>query len=183
MNQYRDLVAKLEAIQNRVEETIEPSKDDMPTTNAEEPLFGEQNVEECGLPGMSNMPGGMMGTPKQQDNVTMNVSMNGTGAGGIRDLMGRLKNIENGGHEPTQHSHDDDEIVVGMGEEQVTGGFDSATTEPDPDTQPTSAVLKKGPDLHGNMGDHRPRQAGLPHAQMENLVSHLSTLYQEVKGR
>jgi hypothetical protein len=97
--------------------------------------------------------------------------------------MGILKNIENGGHEPTQHSHDDDEIVVGMGEEQVTGGFDSATTEPDPDTQPTSAVLKKGPDLHGNMGDHRPRQAGLPHAQMENLVSHLSTLYQEVKGR
>ena len=188
MNQYRDLVAKLEAIQNRVsEETTPPTTDgDSDSANMTSPsdqLLVDQNVEECGLPGMSNMPSGMMGTPKQQDNVTMNISMNGTGAGGIRDLMGILKNIENGGHEPAQHSHDDDEIVVGMGEEQSTGGFDSATTEPDPEIQSMSAVLKKGPDLHGNMGDHRPRQAGLPRAQMENLVSHLSTLYQEVKER
>jgi hypothetical protein len=182
MNQYRDLVAKLEAIQNRVEETATPPKDDVELASNDQLLVGEENVEECGLPGMSNMPSGMMGSPKQQDNVTMNISMNGTGAGGIRDLMGILKNIENGGQEPVQHAHGD-EIVIGMGEEQVTGGFDSATTEPDPKTQPTSAVLKKGPDIHGNMGDHRPRQAGLPHAQMENLVSHLSTLYQEVKGR
>ena len=179
MNQYRDLVAKLEAIQNRVDET---SKDDVELVSKDQLLVGEENVEECGLPGMSNMPGGMMGTPKQADNVTMNISMNGTGAGGIRDLMGILKNIENGGHEPEQHAHGD-EIVVGMGEEQATGGFDSATTEPDTETQPIAAMLKKGPDIHGNMGDHRPRQAGLPHAQMENLVSHLSTLYQEVKGR
>ena len=179
MNQYRDLVAKLEAIQNRVDET---SKDDVELTSKDQLLVGEENVEECGLPGMSNMPTGMMGTPKQQDNVTMNISMNGTGAGGIRDLMGILKNIEHGGKEPAQHAHGD-EIVIGMGEEQVTGGFDSATTEPSPETKPTSAVLPKGPDIHGNMGDHRPRQAGLPHAQMENLVSHLSTLYQEVKGR
>ena len=222
MNQYRDLVAKLEAIQNRVDEAIPldqlrqaagvkttpnplanaPKPVQMPTgpvdlnqfkpsqkevghhhDSNDQLLVGEENVEECGLPGMSNMPSGMMGTPKQQDNVTMNISMNGTGAGGIRDLMGILKNIENGGHEPEQHAHDHDEIVVGMGEEQATGGFDFATTEPQPETQPTSAVLKKGPDLHGNMGDHRPRQAGLPRAQMENLVSHLSTLYQEVKGR
>jgi hypothetical protein len=93
-----------------------------------------------------------------------------------------LKNIENGGEEPAQHAHGD-EIVVGVGEEQVTGGFDSATTKPDPETQPVATMFKKGPDIHGNMGDHRPRQAGLPRAQMENLVSHLSTLYQEVKGR
>jgi hypothetical protein len=96
--------------------------------------------------------------------------------------MGILKNIENGGEEPAQHAHGD-EIVVGVGEEQVTGGFDSATTKPDPETQPVATMFKKGPDIHGNMGDHRPRQAGLPRAQMENLVSHLSTLYQEVKGR
>ena len=184
MNQYRDLVAKLEAIQNRVEDNrVNVSEEPAQSMSSpkDQLLVGEENVEECGLPGMSNMPSGMMGTPKQQDNVTMNISMNGTGAGGIRDLMGILKNIENDGREPSQHDHD--EIVVGMGEEQATGGFDSATTEPQPDTQPTSAVLPKGPDLHGNMGDHRPRQAGLPHAQMENLVSHLSTLYQEVKER
>jgi hypothetical protein len=185
MNQYRDLVAKLEAIQNRVDNnTVEVSEEQAQSMSSpkDQLLVGEENVEECGLPGMSNMPSGMMGTPKQQDNVTMNVSMNGSGAGGIRDLMGILKNIENGGEEPS-HSHDDNEIVVGMGEEQVTGGFDSVTTSPDAETQPVSAVLKKGPDIHGNMGDHRPRQAGLPRAQMENLVSHLNTLYQEVKGR
>ena len=181
MNQYRDLVAKLEAIQNRVDISEEPAQS--MSSPKDQLLVGEENVEECGLPGMSNMPSGMMGTPKQQDNVTMNVSMNGSGAGGIRDLMGILKNIENGGEEPTDVPHHDDEIVVGMEEEQPTGRFDSATTRPDEETQPISAVLKKGPDLHGNMGDHRPRQAGLPHAQMENLVSHLSTLYQEVKGR
>jgi ABC-type Na+ transport system ATPase subunit NatA len=141
-------------------------------------LMGD--VEECG--GMPSMGPMSSMAPKQQDNVTMNVSMNGSGAGGIRDLMGILKNIENGGEEPS-HSHDDNEIVVGMGEEQVSGGFDSATTRPNTETQPVSAVLKKGPDIHGNMGDHRPRQAGLPRAQMENLVSHLNTLYQEVKGR
>lgn len=183
MNQYRDLVAKLEAIQNRIEETSTPPKDDIESAEHDQLLVGEQNVEECGLPGMSNMPSGMMGTPKQQDNVTMSVSMNGSGAGGIRDLMGILKNIENGGEEPAHHAHNDDEIVVGMGEEQDAGGFDKATTKPDTETQPISAMLKKGPDLHGNMGDHSPRQAGLPRAQMENLVSHLSTLYQEVKLR
>ena len=183
MNQYRDLVAKLEAIQNRVEETSTPPKDNVELAHSDQLLVGEQNVEECGLPGMANMPSGMMGTSTQQDSVTMNVSMNGSGAGGIRDLMGILKNIENGGEEPAQHVHGDDEIVVGMGEEQSDGGFASATTKPSSETQPIAAVLKKGPDLHGNMGDHRQRQTGLPHAQMENLVSHLSTLYQEVKLR
>lgn len=183
MNQYRDLVAKLEAIQNRVEETATPPKDDVELAGKDQLLVGEENVEECGLPGMSNMPSGMMGTTKQQDNVTMNISMNGSGAGGIRDLMGILKNIENGGEEPAQHVHGSDEIVVGMGEEQGAGGFDSATTTPHPETQPIAAMLKKGPDIHGNMGDHRQRQTGLPRAQMENLVSHLSTLYQEVKLR
>jgi hypothetical protein len=50
-----------------------------------------QLAEECG-----SMPIGISGPPEQQDNVTMNVSMNGSGAGGIRDLMSIIKNIENG---------------------------------------------------------------------------------------
>lgn len=49
-------------------------------------------VEECGMGPMSSpMP--------QQDNVSMNVSMNGSGAGGIRDLMSILKNIEDTGEQ------------------------------------------------------------------------------------
>ena len=50
----------------------------------------EGQVEECGM--MPTM-GGM--TPPQQDSVSMNVSMNAQGKGGIRDLMDVLKNIEN----------------------------------------------------------------------------------------
>ena len=182
---FQDLMQKMKDIDEGLEGTDKFTLADqdveemgMAKSNAETPLMGD--VEECG--GMPSMGPMSSMAPKQQDNVTMNVSMNGSGAGGIRDLMGILKNIENGGEEPS-HSHDDNEIVVGMGEEQVSGGFDSATTRPNTETQPVSAVLKKGPDIHGNMGDHRPRQAGLPRAQMENLVSHLNTLYQEVKGR
>ena len=49
-------------------------------------------IEECGMTPMSSpMP--------QQDNVSMNVSMNGSGAGGIRDLMSILKNIEDTGEQ------------------------------------------------------------------------------------
>ena len=47
-------------------------------------------VEECGMMPTPPMPS----TPKQSDSVTMNVSMNGSGAGGIKDLMNILKNLE-----------------------------------------------------------------------------------------
>ena len=53
----------------------------------------ETQVQECGeMPGMM---GGMPSmTPPQQDTVSMNVSMNAQGAGGIRDLMNVLKDIQ-----------------------------------------------------------------------------------------
>ena len=50
-------------------------------------VIAESDMEECG--GM--MPPSM---PKQSDSVTMNVSMNGSGEGGIRDLMNILRNLE-----------------------------------------------------------------------------------------
>ena len=49
-------------------------------------------VEECG---MGPMTSPMSSPMPQQDNVNMNVNMSGSGAGGIRDLMSILKNIEN----------------------------------------------------------------------------------------
>jgi hypothetical protein len=44
----------------------------------------------------------------QQDNVSMNVNMSGSGAGGIRDLMAILKNIEDHGE------HGEQEIMPGI---------------------------------------------------------------------
>ena len=63
-------------------------------------------VKECGpMPGMDMIPHGMPGMqPPQQDSVSMNVSMNAQGKGGIRDLMNVLKNIEDTvqGHTPME---------------------------------------------------------------------------------
>ena len=142
-------------------------------------LIGEKGMEECGMPGMDNMPHGMMGAPKQSDSVSMNVSMNGSGAGGIRDLMSILKNIENGGH-----SHDmpgeADAVLVGVGEEQNDGGFQSATTSPDQEIQGVDSVTATGNDIHSQGGEARKVNGG-GNPMQETLVSRLSQLYKEIK--
>jgi hypothetical protein len=51
------------------------------------PMTESDIVGECG-PAMGSSP------TAQQDTVSMSVNMNGSGAGGIRDLMAILKNIE-----------------------------------------------------------------------------------------
>jgi hypothetical protein len=62
-------------------------------------------VEECG---MGPMTSPMSSPMPQQDNVSMNVNMSGSGAGGIRDLMAILKNIEDHGE------HGEQEIMPGI---------------------------------------------------------------------
>ena len=62
-------------------------------------------VEECG---MGPMTSPMSSPMPQQDNVNMNVNMSGSGAGGIRDLMSILKNIEN------NSEHGGQEIMPGI---------------------------------------------------------------------
>jgi hypothetical protein len=56
----------------------------------------------------------------QQDNVNMNVNMSGSGAGGIRDLMAILKNIEDHGE------HGEQEIMPGIDSISIDtpGGMD-----------------------------------------------------------
>lgn len=91
----------------------------------------EDELEGCGMPGMANMPGGMMGMrnepPKQGDSVSMNVSMNGSGPGGIRDLMGILKNIDDVGADKLDidgQDHDDNmEMPIIM---KALGGKDES---------------------------------------------------------
>jgi hypothetical protein len=101
--------------------------------------YDNVDVEECGMPGMNNMPSGMMGTPKQQDNVTMNVSMNGSGAGGIRDLLNVLKDIQ-GGPEVEPHRDQDAEHDVLVGD-----SYDNAPNEV---TLDMDAVIPTGNDIH-----------------------------------
>jgi hypothetical protein len=175
--------------------TVSTDPDDTPVeecgTDGEQPagmaandtlLIGEKGMEECGMPGMANMPSGMMGTPKQSDSVTMNVSMNGSGAGGIRDLMSILKNIEQGGH-----SHDmpgeADAVLVGVGEEQGAG-FGQATTEPNTHTYDVDTMTGMGNDIHSK-GQEFAKVNGGGNAMTvsETLVNRLTNMYQEIKSR
>ena len=71
-------------------------------------------AETCG---MSPMSSPMSSPMPQQDNVNMNVNMSGSGAGGIRDLMAILKNIEDGDQQQVSPS-----IAGGL---EISGDMDS----------------------------------------------------------
>jgi hypothetical protein len=200
---FQDLLARIKQIDEANGDPDMPSQEN-PETNAEpsmeecgdtpmgisspkdQVLVGEKGMEECGMPGMDNMPHGMMGmgSPKQPDNVTMNVSMNGSGAGGIRSLMDILRNLEDGGH-----SHEvpgqADAVLVGVGEEQNDGDFQSATTSPDQEIQGVDTMTATGNDIHSQGGEARKvNGGGNPMVGVsESLVNRLSNLYQEVKER
>jgi len=148
----------------------------------------EEIVDECGM----DMPS--MGSPKQQDNVSMNISMNGSGPGGIRDLLDILRDIEQGGGDPEagelgdlidKMDGPDAEPLIGM-DEAEGGGFEQATTEPNTQTAPLGAAYPTGNDISSHGGNERPKVngGGNPYAMTaESLIPRLSSLYQEVKSR
>ena len=135
----------------------------------------EGKIEECG---MAPMP------PRQQDNVNMNVTMSGNGAGGIKDLLNILKNIEQSG-EP----HSDDAVIIGNTDvDDVQAELDdSYENEPNTEVADIDAVTATGNDLHSK-GDEAEKVngGGNPWNQTEvseSLVQKLSQHYQEVKDR
>lgn len=172
-------------------------------TNAPVVEVSEEIVDECG------MMGGMspMSTPPQQDTVTMNVSMNGSGSGGIRDLMAILKNIEDGGHEEPEMAldmepegpedlgdkgMDMDVLVKKMEPPKMDLIDDDFENEPDEVYAPIQAMTPSGDDLHGNasrgdQGDRfdgqAPRGEPILKIRVESLMPKLSSLYEEIKNR
>lgn len=173
----------------------------------------EELTTECGMPGMNNMPGGMMGAPKQQDSVTMNVSMNGSGAGGIRDLMAILKNIDDVDSSPPLSnptmSMDRDEIDMGEPEKfgdddmdimlKKKSGMDMIPIDDDYENEPDEmysnqdAVTGTGDDLHSK-GAEAPKVNGggnpmkVTSGETFKLPSgdlkiRLESLYQDIKNR
>jgi len=201
---FQDLLAKMKSIDESSVEVPEPPTnptssspdnalppagaemstvecgDDMEKPNSQsDVLLGEKDVEECGLPGMSSMPSGMMGSPKQSDSVTMNVSMNGSGAGGIRDLMDILRNLD--GEKSSGHA-DGADIVLGVEEDGADGNFTNATTEPNPTTYDMDAILPTGDDIHSK-GQEAPKVNGGGNPLAESLMARLSAHYQSIKER
>lgn len=165
------------------EESVEECGDmSTPPIKGDSPLMGE-----CGVDMM--MP---HSAPKQSDSVTMNVSMNGSGPGGIRDLMNILRNLEGDSAPARTHDAGDiadklfggDGIEVAFGEEQEAGGFQDATTEPDEQVAPMSAVTPTGNDMHSKGAEaEKVNGGGNPFNVSEALVQKLSTMYNEVKTR
>jgi hypothetical protein len=198
---FQELVQRMTALDQPVHEEELADKDydgDGEIESGKDEYMGsrmkaaDKEVDECGMPGMGNMPNGMMGN-RQPDSVTMNISMNGSGAGGLRDLMAVLRDIEDGSdgghdHKPEMPGSDDgmdpSVIVRKMSAEPIIGQEDYSN-QPDEMYSGVDAVTGTGTDMHSNNGDHRQRQAGLPIAkpQMESLVQKLSQHYQDVKSR
>ena len=144
-------------------------------------------ADECGM--------GPMSTP-QQDNVNMNVSMNGSGAGGIRDLLDILKNLD-GGSDEHGDGHDLGDLIdkmdepdmpkpIGMKQPIVVGDdipVDEFANEPDEMYASAQAVTPTGNDIHSKGAEFPKVNGGGNPMAMETLIRRLDTLYQEVKSR
>lgn len=141
---------------------------------AENDSVQEDTIDECGM----DMPSSMPSKPEQQDSVTMNISMNGSGKGGIRDILDILRNLE---------GEEDNEMPVvikpmgnmGMGIEK-----EELANSPDEAYGSVSDVIPSGDDLHASKDSYsdKPYRGDNPMA-VESIRTRLDTLYQEIKGR
>lgn len=189
----QDLMTKLKSIDENL--VVEPTGDDAapvaPTKDA------EPATAECG------MPVAIGGSPKQQDNVTMNVSMNGSGAGGISDLMKILRNIEQSDNLDPHH-HDVSKMfaqpghaepLMGQEEEEMAETIDddkedwgnSVSGASGHHTHGVDAVTFSGDDMNSK-GKSSPLQRAPgtntlrePTNVSEALVSRLSEMYAAIK--
>lgn len=141
----------------------------------------EQDMDECGMGPMS-----MPSMNKQQDNVSMNVSMNGSGSGGIRDLMNILRNLEDAGSDHDHGPDSDMGIKIGtipmMKKEPVLG--DEYANSPDIELGQDNFPIDQGNDLHRpkDSFSDKPYRGDNPMA-LEGLKTRLESLYKDIKTR
>jgi hypothetical protein len=145
----------------------------------------QHEMDECGMSPMSS-PMGMAGMNKQQDNVSMNINMTGSGGGGIRDLMDILRNIEKGSDD---HSDHDDGLDMKLGGPALMIKKDPVLDDewdnsPNPVTKTSGAFpTDTGDDLHRPRGAYPAVAGGDNPMAMENIISRLDKLYTEVKEK
>jgi hypothetical protein len=177
----KSLIAKMTAIEEGAQ-MAPPSAPEVEVAECGDEMMPAA-VEECGMDMMPH------DAPKQQDNVTMNVSMNGSGAGGIRDLMDILRNLENSGGE--EHG---DELIIGtpgegeielpFADEDQGAGFGEVNTEPDPETANPEMMVRHGGDLASKgLGALKANGGENPMRVREALASKLAEMYEEIKNR
>jgi len=156
--------------------------------------INEGSIPECGEDMSSMLPGIMHKDEpqKQADNVNMTINISGQGAGGLRDLMDILRDIEDGG------SDADDQMMVGGSIDQLFGkseeepeheligdGFENAPIGADgPHTFPQDTLMKIGSnDGRGDNEAPKVNGGGQPHNISENLIKELHAHYADVKNR
>jgi hypothetical protein len=194
---FSDLYKKIQSLDEAVAPVVEPqhelqggagASDECGDAGTSMPLMGEDPMEECGMDMMPHA----MSAPKQSDSVTMNVSMNGSGAGGIKDLMQILRNIESGSEPTNPHPHDATALFGGpddeVSEEQIAahnGGFGDATTRPNEVTLDIDSVIPTGNDMHSKGGEaEKVNGGGNPYNSLdESLKFKLFNMYNEIKGQ
>ncbi len=137
-----------------------------------------ESMEECGMDSF-----GPPEPVKQSDNVNMNISMNSSGSGGIRDLLNILKDLQDGSTEPPMPDHDHDMLTPKKLDGMGAIIDDDFANEPDEVYGDMDVMMRRGDDLHSNQGDHRMRQAGLPMGNPAAIQPRLESLYQEIKLR
>ena len=188
---FQDLYKRIAAMEGGVGVMAAPSGPTMGETL-------EAELEECG----DMMPMAAK-SDAEQDRVSVNVNMSGSGAGGIRDLMNILRNIDDvaGGDdsaaiidiEPMGHSEPHNPIGQDTSSEPMFGDLDmeeefnpadtfQANTTPEPEYAGVGAVTNTGAPING--GDSRERQAGLPQGSppmQEALIQELTNRYNEIR--
>lgn len=152
-----------------------------------ESIMHEDDLEECGGGEITTIP--ITQPSKQQDNVNMNINMSGSGAGGIRDLLKVLRDLDgkdsNGGTSvelPFSMKSGSDGEMHG----ELQGGFKDKHQEeyansPSEKYSDVSAVTASGNDLHKSHDSysHRPYRGDNPMEVKERLES----LYSYVKSK
>lgn len=176
---FKDLMSKLSEIEGSG--TVPHDSNASPLTFTD----GDAELEECGGP----MPMSMS-NPGQQDSVNLSINMNGSGKGGIKDILDILRNIDNEGGDEIElpgialdidgpdhdHDHRDHErLMGGVGEELAN--------EPDEMYAGLDAAVPSGDDLHKSKAMFRRAQPGDNAMATESLKAQLKNLYQEVKSR
>ena len=138
----------------------------------------EDVVDECGMGAMPSM------NQEQQDTVTMNLSMNGSGSGGIRDLLDILKNIDGNDGSDEQLG----KLMGKMDKEPIIGDADMPMDEyansPDEAYGTVGDVTPTGNDLHSKGAEaEKVNGGGNPFGVDEELVNRLASMYESIKNR
>jgi len=175
---FQDLYKKIAAMESGVGVMAAPSG----------PTMGENleaELEECGdMMPMADKP------DSEQDRVSVNVNMSGSGAGGIRDLMNILRNIddvaggdEGGDIDVVAEPQGDGEPMFGdteMGEEFNPADTFQANTTPEPEVAGLDAVIPTGNDL-ASKGAEAPKVNGGGNPMQEALIQELTDRYNEIR--